>query len=55
MKKNNIYFIEYKNSIKFYTIQHDFIFELYKNDFTFKQLQKVINSKKYNFINLLNK
>lgn len=55
MKKNKIYFIEYKNTIKFYTIQHDFILELIKNDFTFKQLQKVINSKKYNFINLLSK
>lgn len=47
----NVYFIEYKNSIKFF--QNDTTFELIKNKENFLQFQKVLSSGKYNFINLI--
>lgn len=46
-----IYFIEYKNSIKFF--QNETTFELIKNEKNFIQFQKVLSSGKYNFINLI--
>lgn len=47
----NIYFIEYKNTIKFF--QNEKTFELIKNKENFLQFQKVLSSGKYNFINLI--
>lgn len=46
-----IYYIEYKNSIKFF--QNEKSFELIKNERNFGEFQKVLKSGKYNFINLL--
>lgn len=47
----NIYFIEYKSSIKFF--QNETTFELIKNEKNFIQFQKILKSGKYNFINLI--
>lgn len=47
----NVYFIEYKNSIKFF--QDDTTFELIKNEKNYIQFQKVLSAGKYNFINLI--
>lgn len=46
-----IYFIEYKNSIKFF--QNETTFELIKNEKNFLEFQKILNSKKYKFISLI--
>lgn len=46
-----LYYIEYSNSIKFF--QGNKYFELIKNENNFIQFQKVLDSGKYNFINLL--
>ena len=47
----NVYFIEYKNSIKFF--QNDTTFELIKNEKNYIQFQKVLSSGQYTFINLI--
>lgn len=47
----NVYFIEYKNTIKFF--QNETTFELIKNEKNYLEFQKILNSKKYKFINLL--
>lgn len=47
----NIYFIEYKNSIKFF--QDEKTFELIKNEKNYIQFQKVLSAGQYNFINLI--
>lgn len=46
-----IFYIEYKNSIKFF--QNEKTFELIKNKKNFLEFQKVLRSGKYNFINLI--
>ena len=46
-----IYYIEYKNSIKFF--QNEKTFELIKNEKNFGEFQKILNSKKYKFISLI--
>lgn len=47
----NIYYIEYRDSIVFYSMENDNKFIMYKNKYTKKQFNKIKH--KYNFINLL--
>ena len=47
----SIYYIEYRDSIVFYSMENDNKFIMYKNKYTKKQFNKIKH--KYNFINLL--
>lgn len=53
-QKINIYYLEYKNMIKFYNMNNNNVIILDKNIHgNYERLQKAINSKKFNFINIL--
>lgn len=47
----NIYYIEYKNSIKFFG--NGGIFELLKTKENYNKFKKVLDTNKYNFISLI--
>lgn len=47
----DIYYIEYRDKIVFYSLNNDNKFIMYKNKYTKKQFMKI--KKNYNFINLL--
>ncbi len=47
----DIFYIEYANSIKFF--KDNVSFDMIKNNKTYKAFQKILDSKKYNFVNLL--
>ena len=49
--KFDVYFIEYADSIKFF--KDNISFDMIKNSKTYTAFKKVLDSKKYNFIDLL--
>lgn len=53
-QKIDIYYLEFKDIIKFYNMNNNNIIILDKKiNGNYERLQKAINSKKFNFINIL--
>lgn len=54
MNKIKVYFIEYKNYIKFFGLNNNRI-TIVKNSFTYDKIQKLIKNNNFVFVNLLEK